>query len=227
MESLVPLLSVVWMGIVCAVSPCPLATNIVAVSFLSREAERPSRVLWGGLFYALGRTVTCVGVAVAILFGLAAAPTLSQVLQKYMGLALGPLLIVVGAVLLDLISLPKVGPRFDLGRLGARFSRAGGVGAFALGLVFALVLCPPSAAVYFGGLLPLAESEGHPILYPLVFGLMTALPVVAVAIACAFGLKGLGAAFAMAQRFDGILRKGTGSIILALGLWKSISLLMP
>ena len=227
MESLVSLLSVVWMGIICAVSPCPLATNIAAVSFLAREAERPSRVLWGGFFYALGRTVTCVGLAAAILFGLAAAPTLSQVLQKYMGLALGPLLIVVGAVLLDLISLPKVGPRFDLGRLGARFSRAGAVGAFALGLVFALVLCPPSAAVYFGGLLPLAESEGHPILYPLVFGLMTALPVVAVAIACAFGLKGLGKAFATVQRFDGILRKGTGSIILALGLWKSISLLMP
>ena len=227
MESLVSLLSVVWMGIICAVSPCPLATNIAAVSFLAREAERPSRVLWGGFFYALGRTVTCVGLAAAILFGLAAAPTLSQVLQKYMGLALGPLLIVVGAVLLDLISLPKIGPCIDLGRLGSRFSRAGAVGAFALGLVFALVLCPPSAAVYFGGLLPLAESEGHPILYPLVFGLMTALPVVAVAIACAFGLKGLGAAFAMAQRFDGILRKGTGSIILALGLWKSISLLMP
>ena len=227
METALSLLSVVWMGIVCAVSPCPLATNIAAVSFLAREAECPSRVLWGGLFYALGRTVTCVGLAVAILFGLAAAPTLSQALQKYMGLVLGPLLIVVGAVLLDLVRLPKIGSRFDFGPLTSRLSRAGVVGAFALGLVFALVLCPPSAAVYFGGLLPLAESDGHPILYPLVFGLMTALPVVAVAIACAFGLKGLGAAFAMAQRFDGILRKGTGSIILALGLWKSISLLMP
>ena len=227
MESIVSLLSVVWMGIVCAVSPCPLATNIAAVSLLAREAGRPSRVLWGGLFYALGRTVTCVGLAVAILFGLTAAPTLSQALQKYMGLALGPILIVVGAVLLDLVGLPKIGPRIDLGRLGSRFSRAGVVGAFALGLVFALVLCPPSAAVYFGGLLPLAEGAGHPIIYPLVFGLMTALPVVAVAIACSLGVKGRGAAFATAQRFDGILRKGTGGIILALGLWKTIPLLMP
>ena len=227
MESIVSLLSVVWMGIVCAVSPCPLATNIAAVSFLAREAGRPTRVLWGGLFYALGRTVTCVGLAVSILFGLAAAPTLSQVLQKYMGLALGPILIVVGAVLLDLVGLPKIGPRIDLGRLGSRFARAGVVGAFALGLVFALVLCPPSAAVYFGGLLPLAESAGHPILYPFVFGLMTALPVVAVTVACAFGLKGLGAAFMTAQRFDGILRKGTGVVILMLGLWKAILLLMP
>ena len=227
MESLLSLLSVVWMGIVCAVSPCPLATNIAAVSFLARESERPSRVLWGGLFYALGRTVTCVGLAVAILFGLAAAPTLSQVLQKYMGLALGPMLIVIGAILLDLVSLPKVGPRLDLGRLGSRLSRGGIGGAFALGLAFALVLCPPSAAVYFGGLLPLAESEGHQIFYPLVFGLMTALPVIAVSVACAFGLKGLGTAFATAQRFDGVLRKGTGVVILALGLWKTIPLLIP
>lgn len=227
METALSLLSVVWMGIVCAVSPCPLATNIAAVSFLAREAECPSRVLWGGLFYALGRTVTCVGLAVAILFGLAAAPTLSQALQKYMGLVLGPLLIVVGAVLLDLVRLPKIGYRFDFGPLTSRLSRTGVVGAFALGLVFALVLCPPSAAVYFGGLLPLAESEGRPILYPLVFGLMTALPVIAVTIACAFGLKGVGAAFTTAQRFDGILRKGTGGIILALGLWKTIPLLVP
>ena len=227
MESLLSLLSVVWMGIVCAVSPCPLATNIAAVSFLARESERPSRVLWGGLFYALGRTVTCVGLAVAILFGLAAAPTLSQVLQKYMGLALGPMLIVIGAILLDLVSLPKVGPRLDLGRLGSRLSRGGIGGAFALGLAFALVLCPPSAAVYFGGLLPLAESEGHQIFYPLVFGLMTALPVIAVSVACAFGLKGLGTAFATAQRLDAVLRRGTGGVILALGLWKTAQILMP
>ena len=227
MEAAVSLLSVVWMGIVCAVSPCPLATNIAAVSFLAREAERPSRVLWGGLFYALGRTVTCVGLAVAILFGLASAPALSQMLQKYMGLVLGPVLIVIGAVLLDLIRLQKFGSRVDLGSLALRLSRAGVVGAFALGLVFALVLCPPSAAVYFGGLLPLSESEGHPILYPLVFGLMTALPVVAVTFACTFGLKGVGAAFMTAQRFDGILRKGTGGVILALGLWKTIPLLVP
>ena len=105
MEPLLSFFSVVWMGIVCAVSPCPLATNIAAVSFLTRETDRPSRVLWGGLFYALGRTVTCVGLAAAILYGLASAPTLSQMLQKYMGLALGPLLIVIGAVLLDLVSL--------------------------------------------------------------------------------------------------------------------------
>ena len=227
METALSLLSVVWMGIVCAVSPCPLATNIAAVSFLAREAERPSRVLWGGLFYALGRTVTCVGLAVVILFGLASAPALSQMLQKYMGLALGPVLIVIGAVLLDLVHLPEFGSRVDLGSFATRLSRAGVVGAFTLGLVFALVLCPPSAAVYFGGLLPLAESDGHPILYPLVFGLMTALPVVAVTFAYAFGLKGVGAAFMTAQRFDGILRKGTGGVILALGLWKTIPLLMP
>ena len=227
MESVAPLLSVVWMGIVCAVSPCPLATNIAAVSFLSREAARPSRVFWGGIFYALGRTVTCVGLAVSILFGLAAAPALSQALQKYMGLALGPLLIVIGAVLLDLVGLPKVGPRVDLGRWGSRLTRAGVGGAFVLGLVFALVLCPPSAAVYFGGLLPLAESTGHPVVYPLVFGLLTALPVIGVTCACAFGLKGLGAAFATARRVDIVLRKGTGGVILALGLWKTIQILMP
>ena len=227
MESFVSLFSVVWMGIVCAVSPCPLATNIAAVSFLAREAERPSRVLWGGLFYALGRTVTSVSLTVVILSGLAAAPALSQALQKYMGLALGPLLIVVGAILLDLVSLPKVGSRLDLGRLGSRLSRGGVIGAFVLGLVFALALCPPSAAVYFGGLLPLAESEGHPILYPLVFGLMTALPVIAVSVAFAFGLKGFGAAFATAQRLDAVLRRGTGGVILALGLWKTAQILMP
>lgn len=227
MGDTISLVSVVWMGILASLSPCPLATNIAAISFLAREAESPKRVMYGGVAYALGRTVGLVALAGIILFGFASSPWISDFLQKYMNLFIGPMLVWVAAVLLNLVSLPRIGLTNKLNALVGRVQKANLIGSFAWGLIVSLIFCPSSAAVYFGGLLPLAEAKHHQIFYPLVFGLMTALPVIAVSVACAFGLKGLGAAFATAQRLDAVLRRGTGGVILALGLWKTIPLLIP
>lgn len=225
MDAVISLLSVVWMGILASLSPCPLATNIAAVSFLAREAESPKRVMYGGVAYALGRIVSLIALAAIILLGFASSPLISGFLQKYMNLFLGPMLVLVAAVLLDLVSLPRMGISTKLDKLLERLQKVGLIGSFALGLILALVFCPSSGAVYFGGLLPLAEAKHHQIIYPLVFGLMTALPVIAITIALALGLKGIGKAFSEVKRLESYIRKITGGVILILGIMKSLQML--
>ena len=97
-----------YLGVLCAISPCPLATNIAAVGFVSRGLS-PVRTLLGGLLYATGRAAIYVLIAVALVSGIAAAPELSHVLQKHMNRAMGPILVIVATVLLGLIRLPSFG----------------------------------------------------------------------------------------------------------------------
>ena len=137
-----------YLGVFCAISPCPLATNIAAVGFVSRGLS-PVRTLLGGLLYATGRAAVYVLIAVALVSGIAAVPELSHVLQKHMNRAMGPILVIVATVLLGLIPLPS----FGTGRFSAvqkRLANSGFAGAFLLGACFALAFCPTSAALYFG-----------------------------------------------------------------------------
>ena len=153
-----------YLGVLCAISPCPLATNIAAVGFVSRGLS-PARTLIGGLLYAAGRAAVYVLIAVVLVNGLAAAPELSHILQKHMNRAMGPILVIVATVLLGLIPLPS----FGTGRFSAvqkRLANSGFAGAFLLGACFALAFCPTSAALYFGSLMPLAIDHGSSLLLP-------------------------------------------------------------
>ncbi len=205
-----------WLGILCAISPCPLATNIAAVGFISRNAS-PSQTLLGGLLYAVGRAAAYCALAAVVVMGVSAAPELSHLLQKHLNRLMGPLLILVAVVLLGLVRLPSVG----MGRLSAvqqRLASCGVIGALPLGMLFALALCPPSAAIYFGSLLPLALEQHSPFLVPAVFGVVSALPVVVVAVLFATGMRKIGAMFRRLTAVDRILRIATGIVFLVVGV---------
>ena len=205
-----------WLGILCAISPCPLATNIAAVGFISRNAS-PSQTLLGGLLYAVGRATAYCALAAVVVMGVSAAPELSHLLQKHLNRLMGPLLILVAVVLLGLVRLPSVG----MGRLSAvqqRLASSGVIGALPLGILFALALCPPSAAIYFGSLLPLALEQHSPFLVPAVFGVVSALPVVVVAVLFAAGMRKIGAMFRRLTAVDRILRIATGIVFLVVGV---------
>lgn len=204
-----------YLGVLCAISPCPLATNIAAVGFVSRGLS-PVRTLLGGLLYATGRAVIYVLIAVALVSGIAAAPELSHVLQKHMNRAMGPILVIVATVLLGLIPLPS----FGTGRFSAvqkRLANSGFAGAFLLGACFALAFCPTSAALYFGSLMPLAIDHGSSLLLPSIFGIASALPVVATAVLIAAGMRKVGALFGRITALEKWLRLVTGIVFLVIG----------
>ena len=167
----------VWLGILTSISPCPLATNIAAISYVGRKVDRTRRVLLGGMLYMLGRVLAYVAVALIVTRSLEIIPGISLFLQKYMNLVLGPLLLALGILLLDIIKIRFGGIGVGAG-LQNRIDKMGIWGAVLLGIVFALAFCPVSAGLFFGGLIPLAV-KGNAVLLSFLYGAGTALPVIA------------------------------------------------
>lgn len=208
----------IWLGILTSISPCPLATNVAAISYVSRRVDQPGKVLLHGLLYISGRTLTYGVLGVLLVSSLLSAPALSHALQKYMHLALGPILILVGMVLLELISfsLPGFGGG---GTMQARIDRMGAWGALLLGVLFALSFCPVSAALFFGSLLPLAVQYKSGVTLPVLYGIATGLPVVLFSLIIAFGLQRLAEAYKALTGFEKWARKITGVIFIGTGVY--------
>lgn len=217
-----------WLGVLTSISPCPLATNIAAVSYISRRVEKTQLALLSGLLYTAGRTLSCLVLGVVLSASVLAVPQLSHFLQKYMNMAMGPLLILVGMFLLELLTLPSgSGPGWGE-KVQARADRLGVWGAGLLGIVFALSFCPTSAALFFGSLLPLTVKSGSPVIYPALYGIGTALPVLGFALVIAFGARSLGTAFRRVTAFELWARRITGAVFIAIGIWMSVRfILMP
>jgi len=187
-------LSALWFGVLTSISPCPLATNITAISFVGRRTGSARGVLLSGLLYTLGRALVYTAIGVLLVTSLLSAPAVSLTLQTWMNKILGPILILVGMVMLGLLRFSLRGRGMSDG-LQQRVERWGLFGALALGGLFALSFCPVSATLFFGSLLPLAVKHQSGVLLPFVYGIGTALPVVIFAFILAFGARWLGKVF--------------------------------
>lgn len=220
-EFLIAIGTAAWLGILTSISPCPLATNVAAVSFIARQVGNPWVALATGLLYAVGRSAVYVVLGALLVASVLAAPTASHWLQKYMNKLLGPLLILVGMVLLDWIRF-----RIGDGRLGQRVGervRNWGVWAgLALGMVFAMSFCPSSAALFFGSLIPLSVKAESQVVLPAVYGVSTALPVMVFAVLIAFSAHAVSRAFERVAVFEGWARRITGAIFVLIGIYFSL-----
>jgi len=213
--------SALWFGILTSVSPCPLATNITAISFVGRRTGSPRGILLSGLLYTIGRAIVYVAIAMLLVTSLLSAPTVSVTLQMWMNKLLGPILILVGMVMLGLIRIGVRGKGMSE-RLQLRVERLGILGALALGMLFALSFCPVSATLFFGSLLPLAVKHGSGILLPLLYGIGTAVPVVVFSVVLAFGARWLGKLFERVTQVERWMRAITGVVFIGVGIYMSL-----
>jgi cytochrome c-type biogenesis protein len=213
--------SALWFGILTSISPCPLATNITAMSFVSRRVGSPKRVLLAGILYTFGRSLTYMMVGALLVWSLLSAPRVSLVLQRTMNKALGPILIVVGVLLLGVlpIRLPSSGLAQ---RIGQRIAKWGPLGALLLGALFALTFCPVSAALFFGSLLPLAIEQHSPLLLPALYGVGTGIPVLGFALVIALGGQSLGRAFGKLSQIERWARWLTGGVFIGVGIYLTL-----
>lgn len=215
---LIALLSALWLGILTSISPCPLATNIAAVSFIGKNITCPYRTVIAGLVYTLGRVLSYVLLGIIIVSGLLAVPAIANFLQQYINIILGPILIFVGLILLEIIKID-----FSAGFSGAglheKVKDSGLVGTLLLGIIFALSFCPISAALFFGSLISLSVEHNSKILLPLVYGIGTGIPVVIFAIIIAFSINSVGKAYNSLVKFEFWMRKITGILFILAGLY--------
>lgn len=211
-----------WLGILTSISPCPLATNIAAMSYIGRRVDSPRMVLWTGTLYTLGRTLSYLLLGLVLVNSLLAVPAVSQWLQKYMNLLLGPILILVGMVLLGLISVNIRGTGAGEG-LRKRVDAMGVWGAALLGMVFALSFCPTSAALFFGSLMPVAVKAESSVLLPAVYGIGTGLPVFAFAVVIALSANRVGQIFNRLTQFEKWARWITGVVFVVVGVYFTLA----
>jgi cytochrome c biogenesis protein CcdA len=207
-----------WLGLLTSVSPCPLASNIAAISFISRDAGSQVKVFGAGFCYALGRTIAYVAVAALVLAGLLTGSELSRFLQQYLNQILGPVLILTGMLLLGWI-----GGTASLNLAGDRIQKQVAKGsllwALLLGMLFALSFCPVSAGLYFGGLLPLASAQGSRLLLPAIFGIGTAVPVLFFAFLIAFAAGRISLWFNRLSQIEKLVRRATGIVFVLAGIY--------
>ena len=213
---MIVLLSAVWLGILTSISPCPLATNIAAISFLTKKINHPSAVFFAGLAYSLGRMIAYAVLGAIIIGSLVSVPTVAIFLQKYMNMVLGPALLIVGLFLLDILKF-----RFSKFALAQEkqdsLASSGILGAFILGAIFALSFCPISAALFFGSLIPLALKSRIGFVLPFLYGIGTALPVIVFAVGIALGVFSAAHVFQQFKRLEKYMKKVTGYIFVIVG----------
>jgi cytochrome c biogenesis protein CcdA len=221
-DAVVAAASALWLGILTSISPCPLASNIAAVSYVGRRVDAPHRVILAGVAYSLGRALTYVLVAAAAVSSLLSVPSISFFLQQRLNQVLGPVLIVAGLVMLGWLRLPWVSGR-GAGALEQRLARSGIPGAAGLGALFALSFCPVSAGLFFGGLLPLAAGTGSRLILPAIYGVGSGLPVVGLAVLLALGAGSIGRAFDALARFERVATRVTGGIFILAGSYLALT----
>ncbi|MGK2856088.1 MAG: aromatic aminobenezylarsenical efflux permease ArsG family transporter [Thermoanaerobaculia bacterium] len=209
-----------WLGMLTSISPCPLATNVAAVAFVSRAGETRRRALGAGLLYTLGRSIAYIALAAIAVFAVSKILAVSLFLQGTVYKLVGPLLIVIGMVLLGLIpvKLPE-----GLRPPSEEKVRRGGLwGAAGLGALFAFSFCPVSAALFFGMLIPLAVKHASVLTLPGVYGIATGIPVAIFATAIALGVGRIGVMFDAVGRIERWLRPATAVILILVGVYETL-----
>lgn len=212
------LLTAFVLGVMTAVSPCPLATNITATAYLSKDIESKRRVLFNGLFYTLGRVFSYTALGLIFYFG-ASQFKVAQLLQSMGGVWLGVALVVIGILMLDVISINFPGT----GKLTAKFGQKEGHksywDAFLLGVLFALAFCPYSGVLYFGGLIPMTVASPSGLLLPPVFAIATGLPVIVIAWLLAYSVGGIGRFYSNMQLFQKWFKRIVAVLFIAVGVY--------
>jgi len=214
----IPILTAFLLGILTSLSPCPLATNITAIAYISREIKTVKHTLSNGILYTFGRGVSYTLLATLIYLGISSFQ-ISSIFQGWGDKILGPILIVIGLIMLGVIkiNIGKGGERME--RIKAWLSKRGLLGSFLLGMLFALAFCPYSGVLFFGVLIPLVLKSGESLLLPPIFALGTGLPVIVFSFVIAFSLEKVGKVFKLAQKLEKALRYGVVLVFLIAGVY--------
>jgi len=210
-------LMALWLGILTSISPCPMTTNLAAISFIGKRTEK-RHVLLTGVCYTAGRMAAYAVLGILILGFMLSMPVLSFWLQKTINRVLGPFMIVVGLILLNIFKISMKNGK--LTKWAQNHSSSASLStATLLGVVFALSFCPISAALFFGSLIPIAVENNSYFVIPTIYGVGTALPVLASSFCLAYGMGSIGRFFNKMQRFDLWARRITGALFILIGTY--------
>lgn len=214
------------LGLLTAVSPCPLATNIAAIGYIGKDLENRRRIFCNGLLYTAGRIIAYTLLGIILIFILKGGSSLFGI-QKFIGkygeLILGPALLLIGLFMLfgHKLRLPSFGFKGN----GEGLVRKGGWGALLLGMLFAMAFCPTSGVFYFGMLIPMSATATAGYLLPVLFAVATALPVLVVAWILAFSVQHIGRFYGRMQSVQKWLNRIVGGLFTGIGVYYCVMMI--
>ncbi|MCL5129928.1 aromatic aminobenezylarsenical efflux permease ArsG family transporter [Algibacter sp. L4_22] len=214
----VPILSAFILGLMTAISPCPLATNITATAYISKNISSKRKVFLSGLLYSLGRGFSYTAIGLILYFGASKfhiARFFNQNGEKY----LGPLLIIIGLIMLNIIKLNFLGKSNFQEKLSDKFKDKGLLGSFLIGVVFALAFCPYSGALFFGMLIPMTITSANGLYLPIIFAFGTGLPVILFTYLLAFTAGKVGVFYNRITKIEKVMRTVAGIVFILTGLY--------
>ena len=214
----IPLLTAFLLGVLTSISPCPLATNITAIAYISRDLKTVKNTLLNGLFYTLGRGISYTLLAMLIYFGISSF-SISSIFEGWGDKVIGPVLIVASLIMFGIININIGAKSKKIEKLKEWLSGKGYLGSLLLGAMFALAFCPYSGVLFFAILMPLVLNSAESLLLPPLFALGTGLPVIIFSFLIAFSLKKVSKAFQVAQKVEKIMRYLVASIFMITGLY--------
>ncbi len=219
-SSQIPLLSAFLLGLMTAISPCPLATNITAIGYIGKDIESQQKVFINGLVYTLGRAVSYTSIGLIFFFG-ASQFQIAGILQEWGEKILGPILILIGLFMLGILKLKIPGINHLTEKMENK-SNNGFWGVLILGIVFALAFCPYSGVLYFGILIPMTISSASGLFLPVSFAVATGIPVIIFAWLIAFSVGSIGNFYNKIKTFETWFRRVTAVLFIGVGLYQSI-----
>ena len=216
-NSTMPWISALVLGFMTSISPCPLATNITAIGFISKDIDNRNRVFINGLLYTLGRAITYTAIALILYLG-ADQFKFSGFFQQYGEKILGPLLIIIGLFMLDVIKIKFQGMSGLSSKMENK-SRWSYFDAIILGMLFALAFCPYSDVLYFGMLVPMTISSASGLYLPVLFAIATGIPVIIVSWILAYTLSGIGGFYNKIKSFEIWFRRVIAILFIIVGIY--------
>ncbi|MCK4919421.1 MAG: sulfite exporter TauE/SafE family protein [Bacteroidales bacterium] len=217
-----PVISAILLGLMTAISPCPMATNITAIGFIGKDIEQKRRVFYKGLIYTSGRIFSYTALALILYFG-ADQFKISGVFQQNGEKIIGPLLIIIGVFMLGLIKINFPGFSGLTQKISTKRSGHNYWQAFFLGLVFALAFCPYSGVLYFGILVPLSINSAAGLYLPAVYAIATGIPVIIFAWLIAYTISGAGKLYNKIKSFEYWFRRIVSILFIGMGVYYIIA----
>ena len=216
----VPVLTAFILGLLTAVSPCPLATNITAIGFISKDIESKDRTFLLGILYTIGRMVAYSLLGALLIWMLRRGFDtfdLQSKVSQWGEMLLSPVLIVMGLVMLFGDRLPLSGFGLNASEKSGRLR--GAWGSLLLGILFAMAFCPTSGMFYFGMLIPMSASATGGYALPAVYALATGLPVVIVAWIIAYSIGNIAGFYKKMQVFQKWLNRMVAVLFIIVGIY--------
>lgn len=213
-----PILTAFLLGVLTSISPCPLATNITAIAFISKDVRMPKHTILSGLFYTLGRGVSYTLLALLIYFGISSF-AIASIFQGWGDKVLGPILIIIGLVMFGLIKINLKGSSERMDKIKIWLVGKGYLGSLTLGMLFAFAFCPYSGVLFFGILIPMTLKSVSGLLLPIFFALGTGLPVIVFSFLIALSVKMVGKVFNVVSKIERYLRYCVAVIFIIVGIY--------